>query len=83
MPCRLSQKEHVNIPLETGKPSHINTRDKTFITNCKKELLKYGHTFTFKKWQIEELQKFFDEKLIYEYIEEDELYYIKLGGARG
>lgn len=83
MRLRITEKSQVSTNLEYGKFKRSNNREHTFLTNCKNELLKYGHTFVFKKWQIEELQKSFNEKLIYEYIEEDELYYIKLGGAQG
>ena len=75
MPCRLSQKEHVNIPLDVDKPSYVHTRHRTYITNCKNELLKYGSTFVCKKWQIDELQKMFEKKLSYCYNEKDEVYY--------
>lgn len=80
MPCRLSQKSHVNIPLETGKPVHVHTRDKTFITSCKNELIKFGNTICFEKWQVDELQRIFDNSLVCERI--DGLYFVETGGDK-
>ena len=81
MRLRISEKSQVSTNLEYGRFKQPNNRENTFITNCKKEFLKYGYTFVFKKWQVEELQKLFNKKFIYEYFEKEELYYIKLGGA--
>ena len=57
MRLKLTEKSQVSVKLEYGKFRTENNRERSFITNCIKELKTKGTTICFSEWQLEELSK--------------------------
>ena len=57
MTIKYVRKPFANIPHDTDKFRPVNTREKTFIKTCIKELKEYGRTICFTLNQIEEIKK--------------------------
>lgn len=75
MGMRISQKEHVNIPLEIGKCKINNSRYNAFIKSCIIELKAKGQTICFNTKQIQELQSQIELIRIW-YDERNDCYYV-------
>lgn len=52
----------------------LKNRNQTFITQCCNELKKYGNTICFYSWQVEEIQK----KMQVKVVENDGYYFIEV-----
>lgn len=77
MSIRWTQKPQVNIKLETGKFKQPNNRERSFITNCVKELKEKGYTICWEQWQVDEIIKL-KKFIIKEIVIEDGYFIIKI-----